>query len=463
MMEILHTTLAFIVAISILVAVHEFGHFWVARLCGVRVLVFSIGFGQTLFRWHDKKGTEYIIAAIPLGGYVKMVDEREEPVPEHWLPEAFNRKPVSQRFAIVAAGPIANFVLAALAYTAINLGGIQGLAPVIGAVEKNSPAAAAGLEVGQEIVAVDGQPTPMRQDVSRALINHLGSTGEIQISVKYPDASYVYEMVIDVENWLKDQEEPDPVSGLGIEFYYPPQPPVIGEVIADSVAAKAGLRAGDLIVSIDGKSMVEIGDVLDYISPRAGREIWLEINRDGVISNHSAIPAAVVDASSQKVIGRIGIAFKATTPWPKEMIRHHHYGVVDASLRGVEQVIDMSALFWVSIKKLIFGEISHKNISGPLTIATLADESARIGLVAFIELLAVLSISLGVMNLLPIPVLDGGHLLYYAIEAIMGRPVPLYIQELGFKVGLFLIISLMVLAFYNDFMRVDAVKSFFGM
>lgn len=463
MMEILHTALSFIVAISILVAVHEFGHFWVARLCGVRVLIFSIGFGQTLFRWHDKKGTEYIVAAIPLGGYVKMVDEREEPVPDHWLPEAFNRKPVAQRFAIVAAGPIANFLLAALAYTAINLGGVEGLAPVIGNIEKNSTAAVAGLEVGQEIVAIDGQPTPMRHDVSRALINHLGSTGEIKISVKYPDASFVYEIVVDVENWLKDQEEPDPVSGLGIGFYYPPQPPVIGEVIPDSVAAKAGLQPGDLILSIDGKTMPEIGDVLDYISVRAGQEILLQVNRGGAVANYAATPAPVVDASSNKVIGRIGIAFKATAPWPEEMIRHHHYGPVDASLRGIEQVADMSVLFWVSIKKLIFGEISHKNISGPLTIATLADESARIGLVAFIELLAVLSISLGVMNLLPIPVLDGGHLLYYAIEAIMGKPVPLYIQEWGFKLGLFLIISLMVLAFYNDFMRVDAVKNFFGM
>lgn len=460
MIDILHTALAFIVAISVLVAVHEYGHFQVARLCGVRVLVFSIGFGQTLFRWHDKRGTEYIIAAIPLGGYVKMVDEREEPVPEHWLPEAFNRKPVSQRFAIVAAGPLANFLLAWLAYTAINLGGVDGLSPVIGKIKPGSVAAVAGLEPGQEIVAVDGEPTPMRHDVSRALVNRLGETGEIRIAVKYPDASFVYETVVDVEGWLKHEEEPNPVAGLGIEFYYPPAPPIIREVVKDSVAEQAGMQPGDRMVSIDGQPVPEMMDAINYIRVRAGQPIEIVLERKTDRIHYTVKPEATV-LESGEAIGRIGVAFESAR-WPDDMIRHHRYGLLDATTQAGRQVVDMSVLFWVSIKKLILGEISHKNISGPLTIATLADESAKVGLVAFVELLAILSISLAVMNLLPIPVLDGGHLLYYAIEAIIGRPVPLYVQEWGFKLGLFLIISLMVLALYNDFMRVDAIRSFLG-
>jgi len=451
MIAILHTTLTFIIAISVLVAVHEYGHFWMARRCGVRVLKFSIGFGQKLFSWSDKKGTEYIVAAIPFGGYVKMVDEREEAVPEAWLPEAFNRKTVWQRMAIVVAGPAANFLLALIAYWGLNLGGQEGLAPIIGKVEKNSPAAVAGLESGQEIVAVDDHPTRTRYDVSMALVNRLGDSGEITITLKYPDANYVYESVLDIHDWLKDQESPEPIAGIGIEFFYPEMPPVVGDINADSPAALAGLLVNDRILSVDGVVVKNWDAITAYVHPRPEQSLEFAIDRDGNQQTINIVPKMTELKGGQK-IGLIGIGPKPVD-WPEAMIRHYHYGVLAAGAKSVKDVSNMSVLFLVSIRKLVTGHISAKNVSGPLTMASMADESARAGLKSFIALLAVLSISLGVMNLLPVPVLDGGHLFYYLIEAITGKPIPLRIQEYGFQLGLFLIIALMVLAFYNDLMR----------
>jgi regulator of sigma E protease len=451
MIDILHTALVFIVAISVLVAVHEYGHFWMARRCGVRVLKFSIGFGQTLFSRFDKHGTEYIVAAIPFGGYVKMVDEREEAVPEQWLPEAFNRKTVWQRMAIVIAGPAANFLLALVAYWGLNLGGQEGLIPIIGKVEKNSVAEVAGLETGQEIIAIDGQPTRTRYDVSMALVNRLGDSGEIKVSLKYPDADYVYESVLDIHDWLKEKDSPEPVSGIGIDFYYPEVLPVVGQLVAGAAAEKAGIQVGDQVLSVDDFATKHWEDMVDYVRARPGQLLRFVVKRGDTIQTFLITPEMGKSEKGENV-GLIGIAVKPPE-WPKEMIRHYHYGVFAAGAKSVRDVTHMSVLFLVSIKKLVTGHISTKNISGPLTMATMADESARAGLKSFIALVAVLSISLGVMNLLPIPVLDGGHLFYYLVEALTGKPIPLRVQEYGFQVGLFLIIALMTLAFYNDLMR----------
>jgi regulator of sigma E protease len=451
MLELLHTVFAFILAISILVAVHEFGHFWVARRCGVRVLTFSIGFGHALYRRHDKQGTEYIIAAIPLGGYVKMVDEREGPVPEHWLPEAFNRKPVWQRIAIVAAGPIANFLLAFVAFWVLNLGGTYGLAPIIGEVKPGSVAAVAGLEKGQEILAIDGKDTITRAEVSRQLINRLGETGEIHIRTRYADSDFTYDSVLDVQDWLADKMDPDPVEGVGIRFYVPDILPVIGQVVAGGAAEQAGLQVGDRIVRINEATIHFWDDLVSYVKARPDQSMSILIQR-GDLEQTLVLRSQPKLTDDGQTIGVIGVGVEPPE-WPEEMQRDFRYGFFAAGLKAGSDVIDTSILFVVSIKKLILGQISHKNISGPISIAKISDESLRAGWVSFVTIVAFLSISLGVINLVPIPVLDGGHIFYFLIEAMTGKPVPLKIQEMGFQVGLFLLVGLMLLAFYNDFMR----------
>jgi regulator of sigma E protease len=451
MLELLHTVFAFIVAISILVTVHEFGHFWVARRCGVRVLTFSIGFGQALYRRHDKHGTEYIIAAIPLGGYVKMVDEREEPVPEHWLPEAFNRKSVWKRIAIVAAGPIANFLLAFVAFWMLNLGGMFGIAPIIGEVKPGSIAAIAGLEKGQEILAIDGKPTATRAEVSRQLINRLGETGEIYIRTRYAGSNLTYDSVLDVRNWLSDQMDPDPVAGIGIQFYVPEIPPVIGQVVVGGAAEQAGLQVGDRIVKIDEVDIPRWDDLVAYVKARPDQPMNVLVERGSLKQTYvlRSQPRLTEDGHTVGVIG-VGVE---PPDWPAEMQREYRYGFFAAGIKAGRDVVDTSVLFAMSIKKLVLGQISPKNISGPISIAKISDESLRAGLTSFVTILAFLSISLGVINLVPVPVLDGGHIFYYLIEALTGKPVPLKIQEIGFQVGLFLLVALMALAFYNDFMR----------
>jgi len=457
MIEILRIIFSFVLAIGILVAVHEFGHFWVARRCGVKVLRFSIGFGTPLLRWKDKLGTEYLIAALPLGGYVKMVDEREDDnIPEEWLPYAFNRKGVWQRIAIVVAGPAANFILALLCYWALNLGGVTGVVPVIGQVEEGSLAAVAGLEAEQEITRVDGKPTPTRQPFIEALLSRLGETGEMSLTFKYPDSTVEYEAVIDLDRWLINEDEPDPLAGLGVKLYRPEVRPLIGQVVKDSPAQKAGLQPGDMIVAIDGQPTENWDAVVDYVHQRPGQELLFDVlpaesRSDSDTGFYRITPELKVNEAGKKV-GLIGVGVEPPV-WPDEMLREYHYSVGGALLESGRKVWSTSVFILVSIKKMILGQISPKNLSGPITIATIADDSLQAGVKSFVTILALLSISLGVLNLLPIPVLDGGHLLYYLIEASTGKPLPQRVQELGFQLGLFIVISMMVFAVYNDIMR----------
>ncbi len=450
-MELLYTILLTLGTLAVLVAIHEFGHFWVARRCGVKVLRFSIGFGSRLYTWRDAQGTEYSLSAIPLGGYVKMLDEREGEVPASELHAAFNRKPVLQRIAVVSAGPLANLLLAVVAYWFLYMAGESGYVPLISKVMPDSVAAVAGLEEGQEIVAVDGGETPTWQALNFRLLDRIGDTGTIRFAVKYPGSDVVYESEGTIDQWLSDQEQPDLYGGLGIELYTPPLPPVVGEVVAKSPAESIGMLPGDRVLRADGQEMGLWMDWVDYVKARPGQPIDVEFQRDGDILQAVLVPERISDEGGVD-IGRVGIAV-AMPEMPPEMQRQFARGPLEALGASVVRTWELSVFTLKSIKKMLMGLISPKNLSGPITIAKVATASAKSGLESYISFLALLSVSLGVLNLLPIPVLDGGHLLFYTIELLAGRPVPEKIQALGYQVGLFMVLGIMVLALYNDFTR----------
>jgi regulator of sigma E protease len=450
-MDTAYTIAITLATLAVLVAVHEFGHFWVARRCGVKVLKFSIGFGTALYKWRDRQGTEYSVAAIPLGGYVKMLDEREGEVPAQELSQAFNRKPVMQRIAVVSAGPLANFILAIAVYWLLFLGGETGYAPIIGEVQPGSVADVAGLEVGQEIVAVDGQETPTWQALSFRLLDRIGDSGSISFAVKYPDSAMVYESEAVLDQWLSDQEQPDLFGGLGIAMYTPQVPPLVDQVVAGGPADSIGMQAGDLILRADGVEMLQWMEWVDYVRARPEQAIELEYQRDGELLRAVIVPERLVDENGE-VFGRVGLGV-VLPEMPPELLRQFDRGPIDALGASFARTGDLVVFTLKSIKKMVMGLISPKNLSGPITIAKVATASAKSGLESYLGFLALLSVSLGVLNLLPIPVLDGGHLLFYTLELLAGRPVPEKIQALGYQIGLFLVLGIMALALYNDFSR----------
>lgn len=450
-MALLQTILSFLVALFILVSIHEFGHFYVARRCGVKVHRFSIGFGKVLWSWRDRQGTEYALAALPLGGYVKMLDEREGAVPPEERHLAFNNKSVWQRIAIVAAGPLANFLLAILLFWGLMLQGERGLVPVVGSVAPNSIAAQAGLEAGQQILAVDGEATPTWQALNRALLNRLGESGTISFKVSYPeDSHFHYESEAQLHEWLRDSADPDPVAGLGIQLQFPKIPPIIGEVLAGSPAERAGLRTGDLLLKVNDQVIDDWKSWVDYVRERPGAALLVEFERAAELQSITLVPETVTEQGKSQ--GRVGVGVQPYSI-PEHLIRVYDYSLVGAFVAAVNKTWETSGFVLLSVKKLILGEISTKNLSGPITIAKVAGSSAESGLMSFIGFVALLSVFLAVFNLLPIPVLDGGHLFYYFIEVIRRKPVSDKVQTLGYQVGLFLVISLSVLALYNDIMR----------
>lgn len=455
-MDLLYTVLITLVTLGILVAVHEFGHFWVARRCGVKVLRFSIGFGKALWRRTARDGTEYVIAAVPLGGYVKMLDEREGPVAPQELAFSFNRKPVSARMAIVAAGPAANFVLAIVAFYVLYMIGVPGLAPVIGDIAPGSVAEAAGLERGQEIIAVDGEPTPTRQAVAMQLLKRLGESGEIRFSVRYPQtqAGLTYESSARIEDWLMGEDEPDLLGGLGMSYLIPEVPARVAEVVAGSPAEHAGMRAGDLIVAVDGEAVASWEAWVGMVRANPGTGLAVEVEREQARVMLRVTPASVQQKDGSRT-GQVGVSV-AEPQWPPGMLRVDRYGPLAAWRPALAQTWSLAVFTVDSVKKMFEGLISPKNLSGPITIAKVATDSARSGLESYISFLALLSISLGVLNLFPIPVLDGGHLVYYFIEMIKGSPVSERAQMLGYQVGLVILVGVMLLAFYNDINRLAA-------
>ena len=458
MIEFIVSVLALIVTLGILVTIHEFGHFWVARRCGVKVLRFSIGMGKAVKSWIGRDGVEYVIAPIPLGGYVKMLgqediavaDTKEIPTSQQHL--CFAYKPLWQRMAIVAAGPIANFLLAIFIYWLINISyGINGIAPVINGISENSSADRAGLQVGDEIIAVDSEETIIWQQVSLQMLNRLGETGELVVTVNPYDSSTSRDITI--QAWLRSDVEPDPVTDLGIVRLEIPAR--IAEVVTGGRAERDGLRAGDEIISVNGESILGWSHWVAVI--RSNPELALDvIVKRGESEAGLEIRPELVRLSNGTAIGRIGASVQETALseiLDSEMQRHISFNAFTAIQPALQETWNNSVFVLDSIKKMVIGLISVRNINGPITIAQVAGETASYGLEVYLGFLALLSICLGVFNLLPIPVLDGGHLFYYIMEAIMGRPVPERVQTWGLQLGLSLIFGIMILAIYNDVNR----------
>jgi regulator of sigma E protease len=449
-MSALYMIIGTLVALGVLVTFHEFGHFWVARRCGVKVLRFSVGFGMPLLRWHDRQGTEFVVAAIPLGGYVKMLDEREGDVPEALRDQSFNRKSVRQRIAIVAAGPVANFLLALVFFWVLAMLGSQQLKPVIGSVEPGSLAAVAGLNAGQEIIAVDGEPTSGWAAVNLRLVGRLGESGALQVTVRDQAGASESAHTLKLNEWLKGSDEPDPIRSLGIRPWRPALEPVLAELDPKGPAQAAGLRSGDRLLALDGQALSDWQQVVDAVRVRPDTKIVLQVQRDGAQID---VPVSLVSRGEGKAAaGYLGAGVKPVD-WPPEMLREVSYGPLDAVVEGARRTWTMSVLTLDSLKKMLFGELSVKNLSGPITIAKVAGASAQSGVGDFLNFLAYLSISLGVLNLLPIPVLDGGHLLFYLIEWVRGRPVSDRVQGWGIQIGISLVVGVMLLALINDLGR----------
>ncbi len=452
--------LALIVTLGILVTFHEFGHFWVARRCGVKVLRFSVGFGKPFKSWIGKDGVEYAIAPIPLGGYVKMLGQEDTAVaqpgdiPAGQREESFAFKPLWQRMAIVAAGPIANFILAAVVFWIINISyGVNGVAPVVHSIVEDSRAEQAGLQPGDEIIAVDGAQTTMWQQVTMKLLERLGESGDIEMTVVPASALGTETVRIPIDDWLADQTAPDPLYSLGIvQFDLPPE---IASVISGGRAEAAGLQPGDEIISANGQQVRGWSHWVEIVRASPELDIDVVVQRGGEAVDLVIRPERT-PISDELVIGTIGASVverSLADLLPADRQRRVEFNVVSAVVPALQETWDKSLFVLDSVKKMVVGLISVKNINGPITIAQVAGETASYGLDVYLGFLAILSISLGVLNLLPIPVLDGGHLLYYAIEGITRRPVPEKIQELGLQLGLLLISGIMVLAIYNDVSR----------
>lgn len=450
MSNIIVALLAFLLGLGILISIHEYGHFWVARRMGIKVLRFSIGFGRSLFKWQDKQGTEYVIACIPLGGYVKMLDEREDTVPEDQRQYAFNTQNVWKRIAVVGAGPLFNFLFAIVAYWLTFMIGIKGLVPVVGDVLESSQAQLAGVQVDDEIWAVDGQRTQTWQQVVAQLVGRLGEEGELPLTLKSVGEDHRV-VKLSLGGWKLDTKDPDLLQAIGIEAKQPAIPAVISHLLPDEPAIEAGLLEGDKILTINGHKVLNWNGFVNTVQEHPGKLIELGILREGRSIALPIVPRVKEDDQGNQV-GYIGVSIDLEK-FPNDMVRTIQFGPLEAIGQSLDKVGHYTALTFGLIKKMLFGQLGMETLSGPISIAQGAGQTASIGLAYFLNFLALISISLGVLNLLPIPVLDGGHLLYFAIEVILGKPLSEKAQTLGLKIGLGLILALMSVAFYNDILR----------
>ncbi|WPG21685.1 sigma E protease regulator RseP [Kosakonia cowanii] len=448
MLSILWNLAAFIIALGVLITVHEFGHFWVARRCGVRVERFSIGFGKALWRRFDKQGTEFVIALIPLGGYVKMLDERVEPVAPEMRHFAFNNKTVGQRAAVIAAGPIANFIFAIFAYWLVFIIGIPGVRPVIGEITPNSIAASAQIAPGTELKAIDGIETPDWDAVRLQLVSKIGDS-QTTVSVAPFGSNNRQDKVLDLRHWTFAPDKDDPVMSLGIRPRSAQLEPVLAEVQSGSAASKAGLQAGDRIVKVEGQQLTQWTTFVTLVRDNPGKALALDVDRQGTPLSVTLVPDT---KPGNKAEGFAGVVPKII-PLPDEYKTVRQYGPFSAIAEATGKTWQLMKLTVSMLGKLITGDVKLNNLSGPISIAQGAGMSAEFGLIYYLMFLALISVNLGIINLFPLPVLDGGHLLFLAIEKLKGGPVSERVQDFSYRIGSILLVLLMGLALFNDFSR----------
>ncbi len=430
--------------------VHEYGHFQVARWCGVKVLRFSFGFGKVLCRWHDKKGTEYVWSLFPLGGYVKMLDESEGEV----LPEerhlAFNNKSVLARIAIVLAGPALNFLFAFVALWLVLVIGVRSLAPIIGTVEPNSLAAQAGVSAQQEIISFNNQPIDSWRDFHYAMMPLIGSDKTVDLTVKSVRDGQEHHFSLPLAHWHFDEKNPNPINSLGLEPFIPTIPAIVGEVVADSPAAQAGLAINDKITSLNGTPFTDWLFLVEYVRQHPSQEITLSVER---LEQQRQLKLVIGTQNKNGVTeGFIGVRSQKIN-WPANWLRTQRQSPLRALFTAGKQTIELTKTTFTLMGRLATGKLSLNTISGPVGIAQGAGDSGRSGIVAYLLFLALVSISLGTLNLLPIPMLDGGHLLYYIIELVRQKPLSEAAKSIGLYVGLTCIVALMIIALTNDISR----------
>ena len=438
-------------ALGVLIVVHEYGHYIVARLCGVKVLRFSVGFGRPLVVWRlGADATEWVIAAVPFGGYVKMLDEREGPVAPHDAARAFNRQSVWKRFLIVGAGPLFNFIFAILVYAGLFMYGMPEARPVLAEPPAGTLAAAAGMHAGDTVRATNGEPLTTWQDLRWRVLQAALQGQKIRLETAN-ERGHIAESTLDLGAFPAGEIESDVLERAGLRLFRAPLEPVLGKLLSGSAAERAGLKEGDRILSAGGKPVDSWESLVAAVRASPGVALRLVIERGGASMPVEVVPDSI--ASGEARIGRIGAAPRVPPGHADRILIRVRHGPLESLAKALTKTVDISVFSLKILGKMLLGEVSWKHLSGPVTIADFAGQSAQLGWMSYLTFLALISISLGVLNLLPVPLLDGGHLMYYAIELIKGRPVSERAMELGQRVGLALLLVMMAFAFYNDLNR----------